>query len=328
MRSSRGAIVEQRPVGGSGLELSLVGLGGAWLGSHPADSSEVERAAAVMRAAYDCGVNWVDTSENYFDTGNETVIGAALRSVHDGLLICSKVAPGASHSGGGSGFRPDEIRRACEESLRRLRRDHLDLYLLHWPDDTGVPLEDSWGAMAALADQGHVRCIGLSNYEQDDIARCHAQRPVDVIQDGLSVIDHLGNRDLIRWCGERGIAVTIYEPLASGALTDTPFEQVRDRWSGGPWHDITVFPGLLCPENADWIRQVTDGLRAVGERLGATVAHVAVAWVLGQPGVSSAIVGSSSPQRVLSNARAADVRLDEDAMRVIDDLVARAPTSR
>lgn len=317
--------MEKRRAGASGLELSVVGLGGAWLGHDPDSPLEVDRASAVMRGAYECGVNWVDTSENYFDTGNEAVIGPALGSLPDSFLVCSKVAPAAIHSGGASGFRPEQVRLACEDSLRRLRRDHLDLYLLHWPDRTGIPLSDTWGAMAELVDAGHVRGIGLSNYDQDDIAQCHAQRRVDVIQDGLNLLEYLDSREMFAWCGEHGIAVTIFEPLASGALTDTPFEQVRDRWVGGPWDDVTVYPGLLSLENADRIRKVTDGLRTIGEQIGATVAQVAIAWVLRQPGVTSAIVGSSNPERARSNGSAADIRLDDDTFQAIESLIPLGP---
>jgi aryl-alcohol dehydrogenase-like predicted oxidoreductase len=211
--------MDHRRVGGSDLMLSAIGLGGAWLGHDVGDSAEVRRAAQVLDAAASAGTNWVDTSENYFDTGNESVIGAALSEIPDAFLVCTKAAPGALYSGRGSGFRPEQIRSACHGSLKRLGRDHLDMYLLHWPDETGVPLEDTWGAMGALVEDGLVRTIGLSNYEREDIASCHAQRPVDVVQTGLSVIDYLDDRDLIAWCGEQGIGVTVYDPLASGLLT-------------------------------------------------------------------------------------------------------------
>lgn len=180
--------------------------------------------------------------------------------------------------------------------------------------------------MAALVDDGLVRSIGLSNHDQADIAQCHRERPVDVIQDGLSVIDHLEHRDLIDWCGERGIAATIFEPLASGILTDTPFEQVRERWIGSAWESMTVYPGLMAPENADRARHIVDGLRAIGDQIGATVAQVAIAWVLRQPGVSSAIVGSSNADRARSNAVSAEIHLSDEALRTIDeDLIPRGP---
>jgi len=312
--------MERRQVGTTDIELSAIGLGGAWLGHDMHDTSGVSRAHAVLEAVAECGVNWVDTSENYFDTGNEKVIGAALRSMPDSFLVCSKAAPGSVHSGGGSGFRPEQIRRACEGSLRRLGRDHIDVYLLHWPDRTGtVPVTDTWGAMAALVNDGYVRSIGMSNYAQEDIARCHQERPVDVIQTGLSVIDYLDDRDLIAWCGQQGIGVTIYEPLANGLLTDTPFEQIREHWIGSAWEGLTVYPELLCQENADPVREIVSGLRTIADRIDAPVAHVALAWVLQQPGVISAIAGSSNPERARSNSLAGDVRLPDDAMKTIEE---------
>lgn len=317
--------MEQRRVGTTDVQLSVVGLGGAWLGHDVDDASEVARARSVLLAADEAGVNWVDTSENYFDTGNEAVIGAALRELPDTFLVCSKVAPGALASGGGSGFQPEQVRQACEMSLRRLDRDHLDVYLLHWPDESGVTLADTWGAMAALVTDGLVRSIGLSNYEHDDISRCHEQRPVDVIQTGLSLIDYLDDREMIAWCGGQGIAVTIYEPLAGGLLTDAPFAEVRDKWVGTAWEDSAFFRRLMSPEKEDRTKRVVDGLRRIADQVGATIAQVAVAWVLRQPGVTSAIAGSGNPDRARANARAADVDLSDDLLRAVEDVIPLGP---
>jgi aryl-alcohol dehydrogenase-like predicted oxidoreductase len=317
--------MEQRRVGTSDVMLSVVGLGGAWLGHQPTDSSEVSRAAAVLGAAAAAGINWVDTSENYFDSGNEAVIGAALPSMPGTVLICSKVAPGALASGGGSGFRPEQVRRACHGSLRRLGVDVLDVYLLHWPDDTGVPLEDTWAAMAALVDDGLVRTIGLSNYDRDDIAACHAQRPVDMVETGLSVIDYLDDRDLITWCGEMGIAVTVYEPLANGLLSNRPFHEVRARWAGTAWEDSSMFRRLFSPEAEPRTIQVVSGLGEVAAQLDATIAQIAIAWVLRQPGVTSALAGSANAHRVRENARAGDVELPDTALEAIERLIPLGP---
>jgi aryl-alcohol dehydrogenase-like predicted oxidoreductase len=315
--------MQRHRLGTTGIELSAIGLGGAWVGHDPEDAAGVSRAQAVMAAAEESGINWIDTSENYFDTRNEAVIGAALRSMSDSFLVCSKVAPTALKSGGASGFRPEQVRRACADSLRRLGRDHIDLYLLHWPDRTGdVPLADTWGALTGLVDDGYVRTIGLSNYDQEQIADCHRTRRVDVMQTGLSVVDYLEDREMIAWCGSEGIAVTIYEPLASGLLTDVSFHEVRDRWASSAWQDVTVYPELMCMENAEPMQRVIDGLHNIAEQLNLTVAQVALAWVLAQPGVSSALVGSSNPDRLRSNAAAGDLLLPGDALQTIDhDLI-------
>jgi aryl-alcohol dehydrogenase-like predicted oxidoreductase len=230
----------------------------------------------------------------------------------------------AKRGGGATGFRPEQVRRACEMSLRRLGRDRIDVHLLHWPDDTGVPLDDTWGAMAALVDDGLVRTIGLSNYEREDIDRCHKQRPVDVLQTGLS-LDYLDDRDLIAWCGEQKIPVTIYEPLASGILTDRPFDDVRARWVGTPWGDSEFFRLFFSSEHAEQTRQVADGVRAVAQEIGASTAQVAIAWVLRQPGVASAIAGSGNADRIRQNAQAAEVQLSDAAMCALDDLISLGP---
>jgi len=205
--------VEVRPLGRSGVKVSTVGLGGYGLGPEQGTARDLDQAAAAIGSSWAAGVNWLDTSERYHETENETLIGHALRKIGGDLLVSTKVAPRPR----GTGFRADEIHAACRASLRRLQRERIDVYFLHFPDETGVPLEETWGAMAELVDAGLVGAIGLSNYELAQIERCHAQRAVDVVQDGLSLIDHLGARESIARCGELGIAAVVYEPLASGS---------------------------------------------------------------------------------------------------------------
>jgi aryl-alcohol dehydrogenase-like predicted oxidoreductase len=309
----------------TGVFLSRVGLGGVWLGEDATDAAQVSRALGVIEAAAEAGTNWVDTSENYFDTGNEAVIGAALRNMRGAFQVCSKAAPGAHASGGGSGFRPEQIRDACEGSLARLGVEVIDVYLLHWPDDTGVPLADTWSAMAALVDDGLVRAIGMSNYDREDIEACNSQREVDVIQTGLSIVDYLEDRDLIAWCGEQGMTVTIYEPLAGGVLTDLPFEEARDRYVGSAWEDSGYFRRLFTPDKAPRTERVVNGLREVASQLGTSVAQLSLAWVLRQPGVGCVIAGSANPARVRANAATADLDVPDAAIQAIDELVPLGP---
>jgi aryl-alcohol dehydrogenase-like predicted oxidoreductase len=323
---TKGAHMEQHSIGDSGVWLSAVGLGGVPLGDSAQEPDQVSRAVAVLHAAVDAGVNWVDTSENYFDTRNEELLEAALRDMPGQIQICSKLAPGAKVSGGGSGFRPAQVRQGCEASLARLGVEVIDMYLLHWPDESGVPIEDTWGAMASLVDDGLVRTIGLSNFDRQDTARCHAQRPVDVIQTGLSILDYLEDRDLIAWCGEHGMTVTIYEPLAGGVLTEVPLDQVRAKYVGTPWEDSGYFRLLFGPETSPRTEQVIDGLREIAARLDITVALLALGWVLAQPGVASAVVGSSSPDRARTNATAADLHLAGTTLAAIEELIPLGPS--
>src|SRR5262245_51242814 len=282
--------MESRQIGSSGVRFSSVGLGGYELGPEPGERADVEGGVAVIRAALDNGIDWLDTSEAYLDTRNESLIGEVLARIDDEFLVASKAAPGGGVTGAGSGFRREQIHAACRGSLLRLGRDHLDVYLLHWPDRSGeVPLEETWGAMTELADQGLVRAIGLSNYSPEDVERCHAERRVDAVQDGLSMIDYLGDRPAFARYGELGIGVTIYEPLASGVLSNKTVEQVRAAWTG-PWEETDFYHKLADPVWEARCNAFVECLSPIANRIDATVAQLAIAWVLHQHGVSSAIV--------------------------------------
>ena len=315
--------MEQATLGRSEVRVSVLGLGGVELGPEDGAPPDGETAVAVIKAALDEGFTWIDTSENYHDTRNEELIGTALARIGDSFQVATKVAPGALGSGGGSGFRPDQVHAACRESLRRLGRDHIDVYFLHWPDaDDGVPLDDTWGAMAELVDAGLVRAIGMSNYDIAAIERCHATRAVYVVQEGLSLVDHLDKRPLAQRCGELGIGVTIYEPLASGVLGGKPLDDVRAVWAA--WSEMPFFQRLLAPGPAARSEAVLDGLRVIAARVGATVAQLALGWVLHQPGVDCAIVGSSSGGHLRENAGAAALDLT-DVMSEIEELIPLGP---
>ena len=301
------------PVGRSGVSVTSVGLGVFELGPESGEEPDPVRAQKVVAAALEAGVNWFDTSERYHDTRNETLIGGVRAA--DEMLVSTKVAPTPN----GTGFRSPEVRAACVASLERLRREAIDIYFLHWPDETDVPLDETWGAMAELVDDGLVRAIGLSNYPLGDVERCHRQRPVDAIQDGLSLVDHLYNRDLFAACGELGIAGVVYEALGSGALSGRSIEAVREQWAA--YSEWEVYKRLFAGENGDRTQVLVDAVCEVGERVGVSVPQLAVAWALAQQGVSAALVGTRSGGHLAENVRAAEIDLAE-VMGELDGLVA------
>jgi aryl-alcohol dehydrogenase-like predicted oxidoreductase len=307
--------MRSRPIGD--IAFSVVGLGGYEFEDDP----DWPAARDVLVAALDAGIDWIDTAEAYFEKRNEDAIGAAMRDVGATMKISSKVAPGPRNSG----FLPDEVRAACAGSLERLGVDHLDMYLLHWPDDA-VPLEDTWAAMRALVDEGLVRLAGLSNFSRDEIERCRTIGPVDVIQEGLSPIDHLDTLGLARWCAERGIAVVTYEPLANGMLAGAihapdDFARVVPDYTEWPFWQRLFSPGKF--ERSEAVR---DGMQAVADRLGCPLAQVALAWNLHQSGVTVALAGTRSAEHVRSNAAAADIELTADLLAELDALIPLGPT--
>jgi len=304
--------VKSVALGQSGVSVSQLGLGGFELGPEEGEQPDLPRAERVIAAARDAGVNWIDTSERYHESQNETLIGTALGNTE--MLVASKVAPKPN----GSGFRPEEVRAACTGSLARLGRDHIDVYFLHWPDETGVPLEETWGAMAELADEGLVRAIGLSNHSIEDVERCHTARAVDAIQDGLSLVDYLHHRALFARAGELGIAGVVFEPLGSGALSGRSIEAVREAWKG--YEDWPFFQRLLAGENGDRTAEVIERVREIGDRIDASVAQVAIGWVLAQDGVTTALAGTRSGAHLSENAAAVEL----DLSSALDELEALA----
>jgi len=315
--------MEYRTLGSDGLGVSVIGLGGVELGSGDTTRGEpsAKEAAKAVAVGLDAGMNWLDTAEAYHDTGNEAFIGEVLGLVRrERVLLSTKLLPKPN----GTGFRAEEVRQGCRASLARLRCDCLDIYLLHAPDETGVPLEETWGAMSGLAEEGLVRAIGLSNFALEDIERCNAWRKVDLVQDGLSLVDHLDNRELFLRLDDLGIGVVVYEPIGSGALSGRPIEEIREVWAD--WSEAPVFKRLLEGENGEKSASLVAALRPVAERHRVSVPQLAVAWVLHQGGVTAALAGSSNPEHVRANAAAADLELDEDALAELEALISLGPT--
>jgi aryl-alcohol dehydrogenase-like predicted oxidoreductase len=301
------------------LNVSRVGLGAYEFEDDP-DSAG---ARDVLTAALGSGIDWLDTAESYFDGMNELTVGRALRDVGAELAISTKVAPAPD----GTGFADAQIRTACMTSLERLGVEKVEMFLLHWPDRTGVPLEETWASMRRLVDDGLVARVGLSNFDRDQIERCLGVGPVDLIQEGLSPIDHLETRDLARWCAERGIAVVTYEPLANGMLAGaihTPGD--LERAVGEGYAEWPFWQRLFSPGRFARSEEVTDGMRAVADRLGCSLAQVAIAWNLHQRGVTATLAGTRNPAHFRDDAAGASLELTDEVVAELDALIPLGPT--
>jgi aryl-alcohol dehydrogenase-like predicted oxidoreductase len=307
-------------LGSHGPDLSVIGFG-AWEAGMAADwgmPPPEEQVTDAIAAVLDTGINWIDTAEVYGNGTSESLVAQALDERRDDVSIATKVAPLPD----GSGFRPEQVLEACRNSLKRLSTDRIDLYQLHWPDDSGVPIEDTWGAMASLVDDGLVRFIGVSNFDRDLIERCLAVRHVDSLQQEFSMLV-LGDRDLIRWCGERGIGVLAYGPLAYGLLTGAiTAETTFDRGD----HRADEKGPLFGRGRRERSLAVVDAMRPVAERLGLTLSQLALAWTTHQPGVTSAIAGTRNAAHVRSNAEAGDVELDARTLAELEQALTLGPS--
>lgn len=307
-------------LGAHGPEMSVIGYGAweaggmAW-GPNPPDEQVVE----AMQIAFETGITWIDTAEVYGGGRSEELVAEGIQG-RDDVLVFTKVAP----KNAGSGFDPEGVRRGAEASLSRLRRDVIDLYQLHWPDDS-IEVETTWEAMTGLVDEGLARHIGVSNFGRELIERCEKVRHVDSLQPHFSMLWR-NHRDLTRFCGERGIGVIAYAPLGYGLLTgafnrDTNFSD--DDWRSGK-HGIGAYDKLFAPGKFEQSLDVVDSLRPVADRLGITLAQLALAWVVHQDGVSGAIAGSRSPQHVRENSGGGDVELSEKDLEEVESILAPA----
>jgi methylglyoxal reductase len=312
----------RRTLGSHGTAISVIGLGGweagggrTW-GENRSDA-EVTRA---LRRGFDLGVNWIDTAEVYARGRSEEIVGRAVRG-HDDVLVFTKVAPRPD----GTGLRPREVATAVEASLRRIGREAIDVYQVHWRDPV-VPIEETWEAMAKLAERGLVRHVGLSNITSEDVRRCARIRHVDSVQLHASLLHTDELRRLLPVCRELGTGVVCYGALAFGLLSGSLIERRFSDWRGGGYGQEDFFiaenyarffaPAVLSAQ----LRRVRS-LTGVAAELGITPAQAALGWLVAQPGVAGALVGSRRPAHIEENVRGGRSVLSARALERIEAAV-------
>jgi aryl-alcohol dehydrogenase-like predicted oxidoreductase len=300
---------------GDGLTVSAIGLGAMGMSAFYGPTDETE-AVATLRHAIDIGVTFIDTAEAYGPFENEKLIGRALGSRRDEITIATKASSetdddGTVHGRNGS---PAYIRRACERSLRHLGMDVIDLYYLHRVDPQ-VPIEDSVGALADLVREGKVRHIGLSEASAPTLRRAHAVHPIAAVQSEFSLF----SRDMLRndekaTADELGIGVVAFSPLGRGTLTDS----IRSLDELAPTDARRRLPRFQ-PEAFAANRRLLERIEAIAREKSATVAQIALAWVMSEGVVP--IPGTRRRARLDENAAAADLVLSvEDRMRLAEAL--------
>jgi aryl-alcohol dehydrogenase-like predicted oxidoreductase len=308
--------MEMRKLGSQGPEISVIGFG-AWEagGDFWGPNESDEMVIAAIQAGLDSGMNWIDTAEVYGKGRSEELVGKAVSGRRDETFLFTKVAPRPE----GTGFRPDQVKQAIQASLERLGTDHLDLYQLHWPDRS-VPLEETWGAMAGLQDEGLTLHIGLSNVTRSMAERCIDIRHVDSVQNRFSLIDQQDRDDLLPSLPEWGVGYLAYSPLGLGILTGAITKETQfhpEDFRGGARGSV---PESFKPRNLASNLSKVDKLRPIAKRLGTTLAPLALRWVVEQTGVTAAIAGSRKADHVRSNATAGDLQLDHQTLDEIDSI--------
>ncbi|MQS11626.1 aldo/keto reductase [Streptomyces kaniharaensis] len=305
--------------GTHGPETGVIGLGCmgmTW--AYDVRNRDDENSVKVIRQALDLGVTLIDTADMYGPFTNEEVVGAALAGPYrERAFLATKVGivPGGSGQGERNG-RPEHVRRSIDDSLRRLGTDHVDLYQLHRVDPD-VPIEETWGALAETVAAGKVRRIGLSEVSVEEIKRAQSVHPVASVQSELSLWTRDVLADVLPYTEEQGIAFLPFSPLGRGFLTgsiasfdELPADDFRRR--------LPRFQQDALKANLALVGKV----KAVAERVGATPAQVALAWVLAQGRYVFPIPGTRTPRYLVDNAGAAEVVLSAADLAELDALPA------
>jgi aryl-alcohol dehydrogenase-like predicted oxidoreductase len=307
-----------RQLGDSDLQVSEICLG-TW--TTFGGSLDDDAAIALVDAAFDAGINFFDTANTYSEGRSEEVLGRALAArPRDSYVLATKLR--AEAPDGGRGVSRAQVLHQIDQSLERLGAEFVDLYQCHWWDDE-VPLAETLEAMTEIVEAGKVRYVGCSNWTGEqiqqaiDLAREHKYVKIVSSQPEYSLLHREPEEDVIPVSKANGISQVVYSPLAQGVLSGkyAPGEPASE--------------GTRASARPEWMEYFEDDvlervqrLGPIADALGITTAQLALAWILREPNVASAIVGSSRPEQLRDNAAASDVDLDQATMRAAEAALA------
>jgi len=320
--------METRRLGISDLKITPVGFG-AWAIGGPGwefawgPQDDADSVAAIHRAL-ELGVNWIDTAAVYGTGHSEEVVARALKDWRGSRpYVFTKCVLRWDEKGKiDKVFSPDSIRSECEDSLRRLQAEVIDLYQIHWPpDDNGPALEESWQTLGALQKEGKVRWIGVSNFNVEQLKRAEKIATITSLQPPYSMIRRSIEKEILPHCQQQGIGVIVYAPMASGLLTGA---MTSERAAALPSDDFrSRNPEFREPRLSKNLALV-ERLRQVGARHGRTPGEVAIAWTLRRPAVTGAIVGARNAKQAEGVMRAGDLKLSAEEIAEIEGAAALA----
>jgi aryl-alcohol dehydrogenase-like predicted oxidoreductase len=320
--------MDRKKLGNSDLNITPIGFG-AWAAGGPGwefswgPQNDSDSLAAIHRAL-ELGVNWIDTAPVYGLGHSEEIVAKALQSWHGPRpYVFTKCSLLWNEQGKiRKEFSPLSIRGECEDSLRRLKADSIDLYQMHWPpDDLGEILESAWRTLADLKKEGKVRWIGVSNFNVAQIKFAEAISPITSLQPPYSVLRRQVEKEILPHCHGREIGVISYAPMASGLLTGA---MTRERAANLPPDDFrrknTEFHDPRLSKNLELVER----MRQIGAGHGRSVGEVAIAWVLRSPAITGAIVGARNADQVEGVMRASEIKLSDEEISQIEGAAAAA----
>lgn len=310
--------MQYRTFGDSGLKVSALGFGGWPMGGARYGSIDNDQATAAIGRALDLGITLFDTAVAYGLGTSESLMGNALQGHWDDVVVVTKTGivpspddPDVFLRDG----RAETIKAQCETSLKILGTDHINVYLIHWPDyDT--PMDETMRAMEDLKDEGKIGHVGVSNFSTALMDEARAVTPIVANQVGYHMLDRRHADEIIPYCADNNIGVMAYGSLAHGVLTgafkpDHEFEEGDWRKAGNAF-GLPLFHPDFLPETLEAVDEVT----AAAEQVGLTTPQLALRWVLDEPAISTALVGFRTPAEVDAAVAALEANLPEGLMTV------------
>lgn len=313
-------VMHKNKLGKFGPELSEIGLG-TWAIGGPwqygwGEQNEKDSLAAI-EASLEMGINWIDTAAVYGLGHAETLIGKALKGKRENIVVASKCGLVWDEQGNTRrDSSPASIRKECEDSLRRLQSDYIDLYQIHWPD-AGIPFERSWQEMLKLKQEGKIRYAGVSNYNRTMLEQCQEVGHVDSVQPPYSMIRRYVEQEVLPWAYQNGSGVIAYSPTESGLLSGKYNMQKLQQLPKDDWRKNNRH---YSEEQLTKIFALVEDLKFFASEKGTTVFDLAVAWVLHHPAVTAAIVGARNEEQARKNAEGSGAILSADDMHEIEKI--------
>ena len=328
--------MKYRPLGKSGLEASVIGLGtwvtgGGTVWGKDVDDSESIRA---IQASIDAGINLIDTAPAYGFGRSERIVGKAIQGRRDQVIIATKCGLWTKDKRGSffcefdgrdmyRSLRPDTIREEVEMSLERLGVDTIDLYQVHWPavEPEKTPIQETMSCLIELKDAGKIRAIGVSNVSLDELKEYETHGVVDTNQPRYSLLFRDIEETILPFCIENKISTLAYMPIEQGLLTgkvgmDRTFgeKEWRSNLDWNPWFKL---------ENRKRILDMLASWSDLTDKYNCTLAQLILAWTVAQPGVTHALCGARTEEQALDNAKAGAIDLDPtDIARIRENALA------
>jgi aryl-alcohol dehydrogenase-like predicted oxidoreductase len=310
--------MKTKRLGNSDLSITPVGFGAWAIGGSGWEfgwgEQDDKASIAAIHRALELGVNWIDTAAVYGMGHSEEVVASALGTWSGPRpYVFTKCGlrwddQGYVHRS----LKAESIRRECEDSLRRLNVDVIDLYQIHWPTQD---LAEGWSAMAQLQKEGKVRWIGVSNFNVEEMRQAQAIAPITSLQPPYSLVRREVEQDILPYCRLEGLGVIVYSPMASGLLTGA---MTRARVANLPASDWRTRDVEFHEPRFSKNLALVERLREVGQHHGRPPGQVAIAWTLHNPAVTGAIVGARSAEQVEKNVGAAELNLTGEEIAEIE----------